>query len=966
MRPGTAIPFRQPWYVPISCTPLDTGMPMGGIGNSFTLTPAGTTPVVSLLNGLHLTPPPEDTLRLRNLFFAERELHAPLMIVNIAGLLSINRHQPLRRPEGRNWLEGTETLEQARGAIAEMSAHAMLYQENEEALDRWHVALSDRTRHLLRQGPSGELSIALLLDVFGSTLTLRNRFMGSLTGDIGEQDIAGQPAYPSGSMRYTGLYPSYRTDYESGRHALGVRINGFSPVIRDDERACSLPVSVTEIELENGTSGPLEATLAWTLENLGGDQVIKMRPGVQDAWFRLVKTASFQQGEAFRKPIGDKRAAMGMHLSQSVNGTGGDFEGAMALAVETEPAESGFHASVHPSFYAVDETRIVEEALRTGRVTPWHMDINRSGRERRMGAICVTVLVPPGTRRTVSFAMVLDFPHIRLNGFSGEKKYTGHFPDSPDRALAIAAEALVKRGYYRERIAEDHASLDEAGGPFSLLKTAPSEAAASRFKTLLCNNLAFLADATVWDTKDHFWIRECADYPFFNSLDVYFYGSFSLLRLLPRLDGCILREFAAAILSEDPAPRRHWEYSSHPYADLPDPRHEGPRGVTGAVPHDMGSPFDPRPDAYTWHNVKHWKDLAPKFLLMVWRHYRLSGDRTILIDCWPASVSALNYLSAMRSPGEAIPLTSGTDDTFDNLASLGVSIYCGSLWIAALTVGAAIARELGETGAAEAWEALAIPARLELTSSLWDEKDGAYRFYKEPGSEAACDHLFADQMLADLWLDMLGLEGITAGENRKRALTSILKMNFRKNSPWIGAVNLGTKDGRTLESFQAQDVWVGVQYSLAAACLRAGETTGAWELVEAQHRNLYEEARIPFGAPEGFNGSKPITADDLKVEPEITGSTATAWLDALQKAGFLDMAHRLTADTRIVLPEFIGRLEACSAGIPGDRRLVAERIHGLLQGHGLQYTAGRYLRPGMAWIFAWPFPEQSAMARPTA
>ena len=37
MRPGAAGPFVQPWYMPISCTPADTGMPMGGIGSAFTL-----------------------------------------------------------------------------------------------------------------------------------------------------------------------------------------------------------------------------------------------------------------------------------------------------------------------------------------------------------------------------------------------------------------------------------------------------------------------------------------------------------------------------------------------------------------------------------------------------------------------------------------------------------------------------------------------------------------------------------------------------------------------------------------------------------------------------------------------------------------------------------------------------------------------------------------------------------------
>ena len=880
MRPGAAKPFIQPWYTPISCTPMDTGMPMGGLGSAFTLTPAGTTPALSLLNGVHVTPPEGTPLRLRNLFFAEREVDAALEIADSGRILGMNRYQTLLRGNGQPWLTGNESPEQLKATVAAMASHSGLYAENEAALKRWHVTLSPRTAACLTQGASTELSRALLLDVFGSALRLKPRYTASLTGDVEEKRLAGQDAYPADGMEYSGLYPVCETVHSSGAHSLSLRVRSFSPVICGDERACSLPVSVTEVILENPSPRPLEATVAWTLENLVGDQVIKARPGVQDAWFHLVRTATRQRGEVLRERMDGDHSALGVRLFREGNGADADFSGSMAMAMECESAHTGCYSSAHPSFYACDEDKIVAEALSTGRITPWHEDILPSDRERRMGALCATVVVPPGGTCTVAFTLVLDFPGIRMKDFASKKKYAAFFPEQDKRATAIAFDTLARRKDYRRRIAADHAALDGLGGIPGLLAEAPSDEARARFKTMLANNLGFLADATVWDVEDRFWVRECADYPFFNSLDVYFYGSFAVLRLLPRLDGSVLKEFARAVLAGDPSLRRFWEYSHHPHADLPDPRHQGPRSVPGAVPHDMGSPFDPEPDAYIWHNVKHWKDLAPKFLLLVLRHYRLTGDKAFLESCREAVFASLKYLADMRGPGETIPLTHGTDDTFDNLASHGVSVYCGSLWVAALFAGATIAKETGDAGAAEEWRALGELARRDLAQNLWDEEGGYYRFYRIPATGEICDDVFADQLLADLWMALLDLPEIFPAERRARAARTVLETNFRKNSPGIGAANLCKRDGGALDSFQAQDIWLGVQYSLAAAACRAGEFQGAWELIEAQYDNLYRKARIPFGAPEGFNATASSTA--------------------------------------------------------------------------LQYTAGRYLRPGMAWVFAWP------------
>ena len=52
MTPGLAVEFIQPWYTPLSTTPSTTGIAVGGIGSTFTATPAGTTPVMNVMPGV--------------------------------------------------------------------------------------------------------------------------------------------------------------------------------------------------------------------------------------------------------------------------------------------------------------------------------------------------------------------------------------------------------------------------------------------------------------------------------------------------------------------------------------------------------------------------------------------------------------------------------------------------------------------------------------------------------------------------------------------------------------------------------------------------------------------------------------------------------------------------------------------------------------------------------------------------
>lgn len=71
MTPGLAVEFIQPWYTPLSTTPSTTGIAVGGIGSTFTATPAGTTPVMNVMPGVQVRTEKASDLRFNNFFFRE-------------------------------------------------------------------------------------------------------------------------------------------------------------------------------------------------------------------------------------------------------------------------------------------------------------------------------------------------------------------------------------------------------------------------------------------------------------------------------------------------------------------------------------------------------------------------------------------------------------------------------------------------------------------------------------------------------------------------------------------------------------------------------------------------------------------------------------------------------------------------------------------------------------------------------
>ncbi|RKF13241.1 glucosylceramidase [Alginatibacterium sediminis] len=1050
MQAGLADDFKQPWYTPLDTSPDSTGIALGGIGSCYTLTPAGTTPVFNLLPGIQVRDSSHDGLRLEDYYFSQYSCDKQeLYIVNFSDFCQRLKFYPLFNALEQALLNAFEdsperSLEKLNTALEE----SHFYSWNRASLSRWRIELSETTQRLLADPKSSviERNRAWILDYFDGAIGIKSEQQSSLTTDWHQESYLGQQAWPSAEVDYEALYPVARQGFNN-EDGISISKYHYSPIVAGNAEMCALPISFTRIKLTNNSKHTRHFNLVRCLENICGYQVLKDRPGIQDASFTLVRSAKNQNTSVHNDQLPGHKIKHLVQQGESMERS--DFAGEVCMSIS---APDSCCISAKPYFYSCHQERVVSGALASGHISE-HFDVGiHCGRELSSSALCVSGELAPGESVEVLFSLSLDFASINLPGLQSQKNYCLQFPSSKQRALNIAQFALR----HEAKLRSDFVDQLERLYPNNVATQISEQPAQSkRMKTLALNTLSFLAEATVWDCEQRFLVRECADYPFFNSLDVYFYGSFGLCALLPQLDGMVMRHFGQAIIASGNDVRRHHEYVGHDYADLPSPKLEGPRSVFGAVIHDLGSPFDARPDAYDWHNVKEWKDLAPKYILMVLRHYRLTGDVSVITDCWNACKAAMQHLRAMVEDGQQFPLTRGTDDTFDNLSSHGISVYCGSLWIAGLQAYAEIASLMEQTALSSEYQLLADSARIEFNTALWDEDEGYYHFYVTPlqmedvqlhkrdqlefalkssvhaqslnwtqvqddasfirainqwlhtdhqwtteeyqalellwnmhcqeawpqtanRRQRRCmrklallasgdfwnasfynkirndsDDSFADQLLADSYCNLLGLKAIASEQQKVRSLQRVFDINFKANSARIGAANLVGLNGEPKEwfNFQAHDVWIGVQYSLVCAMYEVGLNEQALELLEASYQNLYDDARIPFAAPEGFNGTSRIELEKL------TGFAipAQSLLEQLQSCG-------LVLDDRRISAEIPRDFEAYSAVVSSIDLSVDEqqRLFQLLHHTGLRYTAGRYFRPGM--IFALPMLLGSALA----
>ncbi|RWW70847.1 hypothetical protein BHE74_00021484, partial [Ensete ventricosum] len=233
-----------------------------------------------------------------------------------------------------------------------------------------------------------------------------------------------------------------------------------------------------------------------------------------------------------------------------------------------------------------------------------------------------------------------------------------------------------------------------------------------------------------------FLYLEGIEYCMWNTYDVHFYSSYSLIMLFPKLELSIQRDFAAAVMMHDP----------EKVQTLSDGKWSA-RKVLGAVPHDLGL-NDPwfMVNAYNLHNTDRWKDLNPKFVLQVWRDTVATGDQRFAKAVWPSVYMAMAYMDQFDKDKDGMIENEGfPDQTYDVWSVTGVSSYSGGLWVAALQAASAMAREVGDRASEEFFWDKYLKAK-SVYHKLWN---GSYFNYDNSGSKTSSS-IQADQ-LAGHW-----------------------------------------------------------------------------------------------------------------------------------------------------------------------------------------------------------------------
>jgi non-lysosomal glucosylceramidase len=637
---------------------------------------------------------------------------------------------------------------------------------------------------------------------------------------------AGLPTWgwdlPEGAGTYHGLFPDAWFEYDHAPIPVRLAQRQWSPVIPGEYRASGWPVALFDWEIENPAAEPATVGLLFTWQNLVGHWAGEDRRG--GARNRLLRRPGLTGVVLDGPPVEGEPA----------------WAGSFAIAAEAAP---GVEVTVRTRFDTDDGADIWTDFADDGRLDDVADETPGRPGETIGAGVAATVRLQPGERRSVTFALAWDLPTVEFGaGRRWRRRYTRDFGTTGRAAGELVEAALRERHGWRASIDGWHAAvLDRPGRP-------------AWFGPALLNELYYLVDGgTFWaaheldgssaDEIGPFAVLECFDYPFYNTLDVYFYASFALALLWPRLAVRLVRDFIATVDVDDPEEVPVYATGGRTV-----------RKVAGALPHDVGGPADDpfaKLNHYHLRDVNVWKDLNPKFVLLVWQAIALCDADELAVPAWPSVLRAMRTLAAADHDGDGLPEHDGTpDQTYDTWPMRGPSAYGGSLWIAALHAAVEIGTRAGDT-AGVAWLRgildRAVPA---FDRTLWN---GTWYRY-DAGGDASSDSIMADQLAGQWWADATGLPAVAPAPRVDLALRTI----FRTNVLGFGGGRMGAVNGMRptgeldASSEQSQEVWTGTAYALAAFMIHRGLVAEAWTTAGGVDAVL--EARgMRYRTPEAYD-----------------------------------------------------------------------------------------------------------------
>ncbi len=664
---------------------------------------------------------------------------------------------------------------------------------------------------------------------------------------------------------YHALYPRSWFVYENVFQAQ-LTCEQFSPVWANNYQQTSYPVAVFLWTAHNPSDAPITLSIMLTWQNMVGwftNALKSPEVRVRDDGSPVYEyQPRLGESEGNYNQIVENSQYIGFELSRAgVKEPVKEGEGQWCIATQKHPkVELFYHSRWNPVGKGED---LWQSFGIDGSLSNYIDDTSATEGEQIGAALAVRFTLQPGETLEIPFVLAWDFPVTEFaSGINYYRRYTDFFGRDGLNAWAIASTVSQYQSWRSQIQSWQQPILDREDLP-------------NWFKMALFNELYNLTSGgTLWsaasevDPIGQFAVLECLDYRWYESLDVRLYGSFALLMLFPELEKSVIRAFARAIPKSDDTPRVIGYYLTI--------KAESPiavRKVAGATPHDLGAPNEhvwEKTNYTSYQDCNLWKDLGCDFVLQVYRDFLFTGadDIEFLADCWNAIVQTLDYVKSFDIDGDGIPENSGApDQTFDDWRLLGVSAYCGGLWLAALEAAIAISdilitnrteaentEELRERKSVyEAW--------LEQSRPIYEEKLWNGQYYRLD-SESGSDVVMADQLCGQFYARLLGLPDIVPDVGTLSALQTVYNTCFLKfHNGKFGAANGLRLDGspENPKATHPLEVWTGINFGLAAFLAQMEMKDEAFRLTQAVVQQIYDNG-LQFRTPEAITASGTFRA----------------------------------------------------------------------------------------------------------
>ncbi|NMG20694.1 GH116 family glycosyl hydrolase [Brasilonema bromeliae] len=685
------------------------------------------------------------------------------------------------------------------------------------------------------------------------------------------------PSSPSSPQPNTGtyhaLYPRSWFVYE-GVFQAELTCEQFSPIWAANYQQTSYPVGVFVWTAHNPTHAPITLSIMLTWQNMVGwftnslkSPLVRVRDDGSPVYEYQPRLG--ESLDNFNQLV-ENNESIGLLLKRvNMSEPPQEGEGQWCIATRKQPnVEVQYHTRWNP----VGTGEEIWQSFAQDGSLPNHVDDTPAAEGEQIGvAIAVRFTLQPGETLEIPFALTWDLPITEFAaGITYYRRYTDFFGISGNNAWTIASTALAEYHIWQQQI------------QFWQQPILERQDLPDWFKMALFNELYDLTSGgTLWsaatkrDPVGQFAVLECLDYRWYESLDVRLYGSFALLMLFPELEKAVIRAFARAIPSCDETPRVIGYYytlgAESPIAV---------RKAAGATPHDLGAPNEhvwEKTNYTSYQDCNLWKDLGCDFVLQVYRDFLLTGaeDVEFLAECWDAIVQTLDYLKRFDKDEDGIPENSGApDQTFDDWRLVGVSAYCGGLWLAALEAAIAICdillnsihaeEDTSTQDSSRPWKAFVDTEKLVQQKSIYEtwlaqsrpiyqEKLWNGQYYRLD-SESGSDVVMADQLCGQFYARLLGLPDIVPVDCALSALKTVYDACFLKfYDGKFGAANGVRPDGspENPNATHPLEIWTGINFGLGAILVQMGMKDEAFRIAYAVVQQIYENG-LQFRTPEAI------------------------------------------------------------------------------------------------------------------